>query len=978
MASKLVKLKNMLPCFSSNNRSNAIARYVISFCNRFFSKPNLSSPIFKFRFRVNFPNFNNVFFSQFSNACISSFNGAIQRIFCLCSHEKMIPINTWGIIARMANRQSFWNNAIFNFPRDAVGWFGDIFKVNPAISCNIFSSSPYPAIRRFFNIFPKSFFDGFSSSFVRAFTAFLGMKIRFFAKTSWARSLSHIGIIVYIASPVLADQIAINKFRGLNNNENSLIIDNESAADLLNIDVTPGGKSIKKRSGYGLYDALGTGQAVHGGFHFFDSTGNDVQVWGSSTSLYGIVADGTPTRLVSSATLNSTWDCADTQGNAYCVDSNRDALIRTNGATISWNTTVLGTMIEVTPDRAVVAGVSGSPNTLYVSGSNDFTNYTVGLNSADPFQEVIASPGSKLTHIRWGCGRLLWWKDQSFGYTDFDDQYNVSNKIVSDTIGTFDNTSAIDPGGSVWFRGQDGHTWRYDCSFLTKESIDITPNIQASGKRVANSWNQTSDSDFASGSLVAVSTSISNGNVVLSRLDDSFSSLSNWTPTSSTWSVSGGVVNQSRTPIVATTAGMVSKNISSFPGNWRLYMSAKLASAGSSAYGELYAVDASTQANGYGIRLADTSGVKTISIMKGPGTGNTLADVVYPFDNSYHTIELNHATNGVMTLYVDGISTASATDTSYTTFSKGYMEGFSINPLLNVVQFNRALITSSTGTLYSSIKNAPNLTTWSTFGVNDSLNEGTISFFLRSSTNAFTVLSSTPAWTAQSVGSLIGISTGTYFQARADFAVTSATQNPTLNDFTVNWFEGTATDQAYMLYFDNAIWESVAFGSGQSTNNYIFKRDLINDGWLLYNFGAGGLLVQSNRLYFGDTSAGNVFNYGTSTSDNGTAINAFWRSKTFTGNDPFLQNQLTQIDTFAKKDQGTTLTGTYTLDTSTATSYSISLSTPNAFTQSRKPLPSGKLGYGFDFKIGDTSASSNWEVLGYRMIFNPLSYRPTN
>jgi hypothetical protein len=208
--------------------------------------------------------------------------------------------------------------------------------------------------------------------------------------------------------------------------------------------------------------------------------------------------------------------------------------------------------------------------------------------------------------------------------------------------------------------------------------------------------------------------------------------------------------------------------------------------------------------------------------------------------------------------------------------------------------------------------------------------------------------------------------------------VTSATQTPTLNDFTVNFFEGSASDQAYMIYFDNAVWESVAFGSGQSTNNYIFKRDLINDGWTLYNFGAGGLVVQSNRLYFGDTSAGNVFNYGTATSDNGTAINAFWRSKTYTGNDPFLQNQLTQIDTFAKKENGTALTATYTTDTSTSTSYSVSLSTNNAFVQTRKLLPSGKLGYGFDFKIGDTSASSNWEFLGWRIVYNQQAYRPSN
>ncbi len=286
------------------------------------------------------------------------------------------------------------------------------------------------------------------------------------------------------------------------------------------------------------------------------------------------------------------------------------------------------------------------------------------------------------------------------------------------------------------------------------------------------------------------------------------------------------------------------------------------------------------------------------------------------------------------------------------------------------------IIAGSTGTFQSAVKNAPNLTGWSTFGVNSTNNGGTHTFYMRSSTNSFTVNSATPTWTAQTAGGLVGVSTGTYFQVRDDFTITSGTQAPALNDFTVNWVEGTATDQSYLIYFDNAIWQSVAFGVAQSSNNYVFKYDLINQGWTLYGFGAGGMLVQANSLYFGDTSLGNTYNYGTSTSDNGTAINAFWRSKSFTGQDPFLQNALNQIDIFAKKDQGTTLTSTYTTDTSTATAYSVSLSTSNTVVQSRKLLPSGKLGYVFDLKLGDTSTSSAWEILGYRITFSPQPYRP--
>lgn len=212
-------------------------------------------------------------------------------------------------------------------------------------------------------------------------------------------------------------------------------------------------------------------------------------------------------------------------------------------------------------------------------------------------------------------------------------------------------------------------------------------------------------------------------------------------------------------------------------------------------------------------------------------------------------------------------------------------------------------------------------------------------------------------------------------QFRSDFTTNVATATNTLSDFTLNWFEGAASDQAYMLYFDNAIWESIAFGSGQSVNNYIVKKDLINDGWMLYGFGANGMAVQNNALYFGDPSLGNIFNFGSNASDNGAAINAFWKSKDFTGTDPFFQNQLMNIDVFAEKDQGSSLTATYTLDTLSSTSYAISLSTSASIIQSRKNLPSGKLGYAFNYKVGDTSASSAWEVFGWRISFSQLPYR---
>jgi len=214
------------------------------------------------------------------------------------------------------------------------------------------------------------------------------------------------------------------------------------AQDLLNVDVSITGNSVKKRDGYGQYKSLGTGAGLHGGFHAFNSAGSDYQLWGSSTSLYSIVSDGSPTQLISSATVAATWDCTDTQGYSYCVNSSRNMYVKTDGTTINQYSSPLGTMVESTPDRVIVAGVSGSPNTLFVSQANTFTNFTVGVNPTDAFTEVIASPGSQLTHSRWGWGKLLWWKDASFGYFDFDDA-DVSPSWMSNTYPFFPDGNSL-------------------------------------------------------------------------------------------------------------------------------------------------------------------------------------------------------------------------------------------------------------------------------------------------------------------------------------------------------------------------------------------------------------------------------------------------------------------------------------------------------------------------------------------------------
>lgn len=873
-----------------------------------------------------------------------------------------------------------------------------------------------------------------------------------------------------------SEQVAIDKFGYLNNNESPVIINAAAAQDLLNVDVTPGGKSIKKRSGYGSYKTVTGSQAMHGGHHFFDTSGNDVQVWGSSTSLFGIVADGTATQLVSSATLNATWDCADTQGNTYCANSSRNALIKTNGTTMTWYAAPLGTMVAVTPERLLVAGVAAAPNSIYYSAASDFTNFTVGINVPDSSIEQIAAPGSRLTHIEYACGRWLWWKDQSFGYVLGTDQTNLSIKIVSSVIGTQDNSSAIDPDGNVYFRSQEGHIYKYDCANITKLTTEITPTIQTSGRRTANLYQQTSQTDWQTGTVVPtgqLNTTILAGDVMPSSFTYTDDIAADWTAgTISSLTVVSGSLKLNYTGTSQMTNPGAESGSTAYTSQIGPTYTSGLASIAdcsptflSPHTGSLVFVpgnDFHAQTT-FGVEFVDMTGTvlastsHTASTLKCSWTQGTVTPSASDYGKAvrvrmrttgsygtrYLTTVSSYTIGGNMTYwyandtsnvnfddFAGGLSSVTSGYYTSKTFDTGITNSYaSITPVYTQSTFapiftlqdsangtawanvatstatsylvNRyirylssftpsatqdanttldsmVVVTRSSGTYYSPVVNRPNVTSWDQFNASYANNNGSHTFYLRASTNSYTVLSATPAWTAQTAGAVITIATGTYLQFRDDFGVTGSTHNPTLSDFTINWFEGTASDKAYATYFDNGIWWALAYGSGQSTNNYIFKFDLLNPGWTLYSIGVGGFLVQNNALYFGSPSTNAIYRFGNATSDNGSSINAYWQSKDFPGSDPWLENSYTQMDVIARRNASQTLTVGYTLNTSTTTSFTFSLSnTTDTTIRNKKLLPAGKIGGLLNIKFSDTSTTSAWEVLGVRVKYDPLAYRPT-
>lgn len=883
---------------------------------------------------------------------------------------------------------------------------------------------------------------------------------------------------------------AIGPFGGLNNTDNPLIIPANQAQDLLNVDITPGGKSAKKRKGYGLqFNLTVTTSATHGIYTFYDANGSDVSLFFHDRYLQGSVNGATPTIIFATSTLAATWQCVDSLGFAYCASSARDMPIKTNGVTYSTiGTAPLGTMVAVTPERMLIAGTSANPQRIAFSKANDFTTWTTGSAPTDPNTEDINAPGSRISHITYAFNKIIWFKDASFGAILGTDNSNWETITISPNLGTLDNTSVY-RDGLLYFRGQDGHIYVFDGNRARKLTRDQGATISASSARRANQYSQTSQSDFQLGTIVptgSLSTTISAGDVVPSSFTATDDVAADWNAgTLTRMVVSGGSIqinyNSSTTVTdnsfesgngstawehsvgaAMSTAGLLSLSggdcggtTSLSPKSGSLNFRAVYNSPGGGTFAvqlidasgnvlteNTYNVDtavcawtqgtlsASTYAGRAGrvrIKRIDTTagttsydatrstytiggnitywyagdslewgldliegGISSVSsgtfTSRSFDTGLTKSYVQitpsYTVNTFSPTFVLQDSTNG--SSFTD-VGTSTTTSHSVNRYVR-YISSFTPSPIQDAKTTldSVTLVGRSSGTYYSPVQNAPSLTSWDTLTVNKTDNGGSHSFYMRSSSNSFTVLSSTPSWTAQTIGAQISIATGTYFQVRDDFVLTFSTHVPTLSDFQVNWFEGAAGDKAYATYFDNAIWWSITSGAGQTVNNYILRYDLINsasagDLWTLYDIGTNGMLVRNNALYFGSSSVGKIFKFGDATADNNGAINAYWKSKDFFGDSPFTEKEFRTLSTSASSIANSSMTITYTVNGSSSSSYTAYLYNPNSsFIKNNKNLPLGRNGSYFNVQFGNNAADQPFEVFGLLFTYEPKPWRPSS
>lgn len=293
-----------------------------------------------------------------------------------------------------------------------------------------------------------------------------------------------------------------------------------------------------------------------------------------------------------------------------------------------------------------------------------------------------------------------------------------------------------------------------------------------------------------------------------------------------------------------------------------------------------------------------------------------------------------------------------------------------------------SLLTTTTGQYITScLEPGTGITAWGTLEAAGTTSGSIASFsFANSTGTSCTDAGLGNTWTATSTGTTVSIATSAAYKARVTFSVGSASDTARIDSLTLNWTEGSVAPPSYAAFWNNYLYFSVS--TGTTKNNRVLKYDPSDGSFYVFDVGMNSPISYNNNFYFGSTANGKVYRFSNidpdsaPTSDDGANINAYWRSKSFSGGDPFAEKQLNRISLLARKQSGGTLSPIWNVNGgNTATgSYSVAMSTGHAVVNHNYNVPVGQRGIWWDYRVGNLSTLP-FEVLGVRFDFSILPWR---
>lgn len=778
---------------------------------------------------------------------------------------------------------------------------------------------------------------------------------------------------------------------GLHNGDSSIMIGDNEAQSLQDVDLTVDASGIKKRAGYTQFQTVGTSTwAVRGEYFFRDSSGNDTLVAANNTSLYKSINGGTYTSFVTTDTAGSYYSFSDSNGTLWRADSNNDQILSYDGSVVTYSTSIpKGSVLTISPDRLIISGTTANPNRVYFSQSAAFGNFDTGILNSSPFTEDFGLPGQKITVIKYALGRLLVWTKNTMSYWSGTDQFDGVIQDISQTIGCDQPGTVLYDNGIVFFQAQDRHYYAYDGNTLQKISRPITGSVLGMVHGTTKNVTLTTQSDFGPGTFsIGMSSITSPGDVVMST--DTIDDFADGDYTSNpTWSMAAhqtSTVTIVNNEMVLTSTGPSSGEMTVYTANsvstgiWTFQFRSTDTTA-TATFSLCSGVPSNFHYFNSGCyTLGMQSGFIYIDVGNGNGSISPIAGPAL-FDGSNHTIGFEQRPGGILNGYFDGVLTISSATTQMTSIPYIAANGLFFANNKSVV-FDNFRVSPYGGSYQSPVLTIGNaITGWGQFAVNNVLDNGTISYAIYTDTNTSITISDKTSWiSSQAVtsGQIPTLGTAPYVTWTANFNRSASTQTPTLNDVTVNWYEGSITHHWGAVDKDHRLMWSVAEGTATVPNaTYIYDQRF--SSWLKYSFPLDVPIRYGDTLYFGGVSTGVVYLWPSGNSDNGSAINAFWKSKDFIGSDPYLEKDFRAISLIAKTQSGSSLNLDYYVNgvTTSSGTFTTSLTSPisGSYIRRNERLPNGTAGSFINFQFGNNAADSPFEIYALKFDYIPRAWR---
>lgn len=340
-------------------------------------------------------------------------------------------------------------------------------------------------------------------------------------------------------------------------------------------------------------------------------------------------------------------------------------------------------------------------------------------------------------------------------------------------------------------------------------------------------------------------------------------------------------------------------------------------------------------------------------------------------------ISVTRSTGGIFNVYYNGDSLAcSATDTSFS--SSTYMAVYNLSGVFGDIYFDNIYSYQypSTGTFTSEISTHTDLTLWKTFDVEETLSGQSIAYSVRTATSVATIGS--VAYASITPGATVStITANKYAQWKATFTTTDNSVTPLLNSVTLNWQEGdSSSSRVTSVNHNNRMWMSGSSTPANAFNDIVLvKTKTPLENWVKFDLQIAAMSKWNNNLYGTSAVDGKIYRLDHGTSDNGSAINAYWSWKDEHFNTLAYKKTLTELYSYFIPTNATNTKLQYSRDGGTNwNTLSLDMSGTQAFGVKRLLFNGGNAN-AFRFKIYNNTLDEAINYLGFDAFANPYRQR---